>query len=97
MFFTESVKGLNCVTVGHTVAILFIRAVHAVGLSVAAQLNVHALAFVTLELQFGADGTVHLVAVVCALCDAVTAPCHGDAVDLASSAGELLGRAGRRL
>lgn len=103
--FTESITGGNsgksagsiCGTVGRTVAIQFIRAICAVWLSIAAQLRVHALAFVALELKLGADGAVHLVAVVCALGDAVAAPRHGDAVDLASSTGELLARARGRL
>lgn len=86
-----------CGKVERTFTIQFIRAVCAVWLSVAAQLRVHALAFVALELEFGADGAVHLVAVVCALGDAVAAPRHGDAVDLTSSTGKLLARARGRL
>lgn len=81
----------------HTLAILLIWAVRAVGFTVAPQLSVHALAFVALELEAGADGAVHLVAVVRALCDAVATPRHRDAVDLAGGTGELLARAGGRL
>lgn len=88
---TELIRQANGFTV------LFIGAVCAVRLSIAAHLNVHTLAFVTLKLQFGADGTVHLVTVVCTFSDAVTAPRHGDTVNLTGSTGKLFARTGGRL
>lgn len=82
---------------GRTVAVMFVGAVGAVLFSVAAQFSIDTLSTVTLELLLGADGAVHLVAVVGALRNAVTPPRHRDAVDIARRTREMIRRARGRV
>ena len=82
---------------GLTVAVRLIRAVLAVRLAITAQPQVHALTPRTGELSGRAYWAALLIALVVTLGEAVTAPGPGDAVDLPSSAGELVGGARGRL
>lgn len=82
---------------GLTVAVSFVGAVLAVGLAVAAQAQVHALAPRAGELGGRAYRAALLVALVVTLGEAIAAPGPGDAVDLPGGTRELVRGAGGRL
>ena len=80
-----------------TIAVGFIRAILAVGLTITAQAQVHTLASSTGELGGRAHWAAFLITLVGTLGEAITAPGSGDAVNLTSGTGKLIRGAGRRL
>lgn len=82
---------------GLTITVSFIRAILAVGLTIAAQTQVHTLASGAGELGGRAHWTAFFIALVGTLGEAITAPGSRDTVNLTSGTRKLIRGAGRRL
>lgn len=83
---------LQLKSMGHTIALVLVRAVLAVDLSVTAQQDVHTLLAVALKLVVWANRAVVLITFILALDIPVAAPGLWDAVHLSWGARELLWR-----